>query len=68
MPLDEWIKGDVKHRMKRSIKESNIIQEIRDKYKYEDIYDKSNVIQGSNLRYFIRLYNISRVERLFLKH
>ena len=68
MPLKEWIQGDVKHRMKRSIKESNIIQEIRVKYKCEDIYNKSNSFQGSNLRYFIRLYNISRVERLFMKH
>jgi asparagine synthase (glutamine-hydrolysing) len=68
MPLKEWIQGDVKHRMKRSIKESNIIQEIRVKYKYEDIYKKPNSLQGSNLRYFIRLYNISRVEKLFMKH
>ena len=67
-PLKEWIKGDVIDEMNRSIKECNLLQELKSKYKYEYLH-KSNLdkLQGAILRHFIRIYNVSRVEELFFK-
>jgi asparagine synthase (glutamine-hydrolysing) len=62
MPLKEWIQGDVKRRMDRSINESNLLQELKSKYKY--LHGNNS---GMALRHFIRLYNVSRVGELFFK-
>lgn len=67
-PLKEWIRGDVLDGMIRSIMESNLLKELKSKYKYEYLHENDlSRLQGTNLRHFIRLYNVSRVERLFLK-
>jgi asparagine synthase (glutamine-hydrolysing) len=68
IPLKEWIQGDVKHRMKRSINESNLLQELKSKYKYEYLHENnSGKLQGMVLKHFVRLYNVSRVGKLFFE-
>ena len=68
-PLKEWIRGDVLDGMNRSIMESNLLQELKSKYNYEYIHgNNSDRSKGMNLRHFIRLYNVSRLERLFFKY
>ncbi len=68
-PLKEWIKGDVLDGMNRSIMESNLLQELKSKYKYEYLHENNlDKLQGATLRHFIRLYNVSRVEEFFLKY
>ena len=67
-PLKEWIKGDVLDGMNRSIMESNLLQELKSKYKYEYCHgNNSDSLHGGTLRQFMRLYNVSRVEKLFFK-
>jgi asparagine synthase (glutamine-hydrolysing) len=67
-PLKEWIRGDVLDGMNRSIKECNLLQELKSKYKYEYPHENNlDKLQGTTLRHFIRLYNVSRVDELFLK-
>ncbi len=67
-PLKEWIRGDVLDGMIRSIMESNLLKELKSKYKYEYFHENDpGRLKGTNLRRFIRLYNVSRVEKLFLK-
>jgi hypothetical protein len=67
-PLKEWIRGDVLDGMNRSIKECNLLQELKSKYKYEYPHENNlDKSQGTTLRHFIRLYNVSRVDELFLK-
>jgi asparagine synthase (glutamine-hydrolysing) len=68
MPLEKWITGSIKEKMSTAINNSNIIREIGDRYGLDSAYiNMSNMVQGSNLRLFIRLYNVSRVEMLFFK-
>jgi asparagine synthase (glutamine-hydrolysing) len=68
-PLKEWLRGDILDGMNRSIMESNLLQELESKYKYEYL-DENNLgrLQGTVLRHFIRLYNVSRVGKLFFKY
>ena len=55
--------------MNRSIMESNLLQELKSKYKYEYLHENNlDKLQGATLRHFIRLYNVSRVEEFFLKY
>ncbi len=69
MPLKEWIQGDVKHRMKKSIMESNLLQELKSEYKDEYLHESNlGKLQGTFLRRFTRLYNVSRVGKLFLNY
>jgi asparagine synthetase B (glutamine-hydrolysing) len=73
VPLKEWIKGDVLDGMHRSIKECNLLQELKSKYKCEYLQENDlGKIQGTtfgqgHIRDFTRLYNVSRVEELFFK-
>jgi asparagine synthase (glutamine-hydrolysing) len=68
MPLKEWIRGDNLDRMNRSIGESNLLQELKSKYKYEYLHENnSGELQGLVLRHFLRLYNVSRVGKLFFE-
>jgi asparagine synthase (glutamine-hydrolysing) len=65
-PLKEWIKGDVLDGMNRSIMESNLLQELKSEYKDEYLHESNlGKLQGTFLRRFIRLYNVSRVDELF---
>jgi len=67
-PLKEWIRGDILDGMNRSINESNLLQELKSKYKYEYLHGNNlDKLQGTILRHFIRLYNVSRVGKLFFK-
>jgi len=69
MPLKKWIRGDVLNRMNMSIMESNLLQELKSKYKDEHLYESNlGKLQGAFLRHFIRLYNISRVGKLFFNY
>ena len=55
-------------RMSMSIMESNLLQELKSKYKYEYLHGNNlDKLQGTILRHFIRLYNVSRVGKLFFK-
>jgi hypothetical protein len=68
MPLKEWIRGDISDEMNRSIMESNLLKELKSKYKYEYLHENNlSKLQGTYLRHFIRLYNVSRVGKLFFK-
>jgi asparagine synthase (glutamine-hydrolysing) len=68
MPLKEWIRGDVLDEMNMSIVESTLLQELKSKYKYEYCHgNNSDRLHGGTLRQFMRLYNVSRVEKLFFK-
>jgi|MDTC01.3.fsa_nt_gb asparagine synthase (glutamine-hydrolysing) len=68
MPLKEWIRGDVLDEMNMSIVESTLLQELKSKYKYEYCHgNNSDSLHGGTLRQFMRLYNVSRVEKLFFK-
>ena len=68
MPLKEWIRGDNLDRMNRSIGESNLLQELKSKYKYEYLHENnSGKLQGMVLKHFVRLYNVSRVGKLFFE-
>ena len=68
MPLKEWIRGDISDGMNRSIMESNLLKELKSKYKYEYLHENNlSKLQGTYLRHFIRLYNVSRVGKLFFK-
>jgi hypothetical protein len=54
--------------MKKSIMESNLLQELKSEYKDEYLHESNlGKLQGTFLRRFIRLYNVSRVEELFFK-
>jgi len=66
MPLEEWLRGDILDRMNRSIMESNLLRELKNKYEYLHKNNSINLRRG-NLKRFIRFYNVSRVEKLFLK-
>jgi asparagine synthase (glutamine-hydrolysing) len=66
MPLKEWIQGGVKRRMDISIKQSDLLQELKSKYRSFHEND-SGRLQGTVLRHFIRMYNVSRVGELFFK-
>jgi len=68
MPLKEWIRGDISDEMNRSIMESNLLKELKSKYKYEYLNENNlDKLQGTHLRHFIRLYNVSRVGKLFFE-
>ena len=68
MPLKEWIRGDILDEMNMSIVESTLLQELKSKYKYEYCHgNNSDRLHGGTLRQFMRLYNVSRVEKLFFK-
>jgi asparagine synthase (glutamine-hydrolysing) len=66
MPLKEWIQGGVKRRMDISIKQSELLQELKSKYRSFHEND-SGRLQGTVLRHFIRMYNVSRVGELFFE-
>jgi len=69
-PLKEWIRGDILDEMNKSITQSQLLQELNSKYKYEyEPLHGNNLgkLQGKTLRHFIRLYNVSRVGKLFFK-
>jgi asparagine synthase (glutamine-hydrolysing) len=72
-PLKEWIRGDVLDGINRSIKECNLLQELKSKYKCEYLHKNDlDKIQGTtfgqgHVRDFTRLYNVSRIDELFFK-
>ena len=67
-PLKEWIRGDILDEMNRSVKECNLLQELKSKYKHECLHENNiDKIQGATLRHFIRSYNVSRVDGIFFK-